>query len=271
MERLRIDIDKVVRSKSEKLYRRLPGFVLRWLKKTVHQDEINDVLEKCGDRKGVEFVDKALECMGITYSIHGLENIEKGKNYLFASNHPLGGLDGLVVISSFGKIFPDMKVVVNDILMNLTPIKDQFVPINKHGAMSREYASTLHEMYSSDCPVFNFPAGLCSRLIDGTIKDPEWKKTFVNQAKKYHRDIVPVYFEGRNSDFFYKLSKFRKALHIKFNIEMLYLPDEMFRQKGGHFDMYVGKPVRWEELSDGATSAEWTERIRKMCYGMKRK
>ena len=107
-------------------------------------------------------------------------------------------------------------------------------------------------------------------MIDGEIKDPQWKRTFINQARKYHRDIVPVFFSGRNSSFFYRLSKIRKALHIKFNIEMLYLPDEMFKQKGGHFDIYIGDPIKWEELENGQTAAEWTEKIRKACYALPR-
>lgn len=267
---LRIDIDKVIASKSEKIHKRMPRPVIGWLKKTVHQDEINHILEECEGLEGTEFVDKALNMLGITYKVHGIEKLDRSKNYMFASNHPLGGLDGLIVISSIGKYFPNIKIVVNDLLMHLEPIKKMFVPINKHGSMSKDYAQTLHDTFSSECPVYNFPAGLCSRMIDGEIKDPQWKRTFINQARKYHRDIVPVFFSGRNSNFFYRLSKIRKALHIKFNIEMLYLPDEMFKQKGGHFDIYIGNPIKWEELENGQTAAEWTEKIRKACYALPR-
>ncbi len=268
MGNLRIDIDNVIKSKSEKLYGRIPGFIIKWLKRTVHQDEINDILDKCGDLEGVAFIDRALEIMNISYDLHHSDRIEENKNYLFVSNHPLGGLDGLIAMSALGKIHPDMKVVVNDLLMHLSPIKSLFLPINKHGNMSKEYASRLHEAYSSSSPIYNFPAGLCSRLIDGEIKDPEWKKTFVTQAIKYNREIVPVYFSGRNSMFFYRLSKVRKFLGIKFNIEMLYLPDEMFRQKGGHFDIVIGTPIDPSSLK-GKNAREMTEMIRRTSYELK--
>lgn len=174
----------------------------------------------------------------------------------------------MIAISVLGRKFPKLKVVVNDLLLNITPISHMFVPVNKHGKMDREYAEKLNATYSSDCQIYNFPAGLCSRLIQGKIQDPEWKATFVNQAKRYGRDIVPVFFSGRNSMFFYRLSRIRKRLGIRFNIEMLYLPDEMFRQKGAHFDIYIGDPISCSRLSEG-TAKEWTEKIRQTSYNLK--
>ena len=89
----------------------------------------------------------------------------------------------------------------------------------------------------------------------------------MKKAAAYGRDVVPVYFNGRLSDFFYRLSNLRTALGIKANIEMLYLPDEMFRQKGRHFDIRFGEPVRWQSLRD-APAKVWAGRIRDMVYGL---
>ena len=266
MGALKVDVEKVIKSKSEDLYRKLPRFVINYLKKIIHQDEMNSILAECGDRKGISFTEKVLECLGITYTVHGLENLKDNTNCIYASNHPLGGLDGMIAITALGEYFPDIKFVVNDLLMNIQPLQEVFVPINKHGNMSKDYAARLQEIYSSSMPVYNFPAGLCSRRILGRVQDPAWKRTFVNQAKKYNRPIVPIFFSGRNSRFFYNLSKFRKAIGIKFNIEMIYLPDEMFKQRNRHFDLYIGTPISCEELNNGMTSAQWTEEIRNRCY-----
>lgn len=266
---IRIDIEKLIASKSEKLAKRMPKFLMNYLKKTLHQDDINELLTKFSDLKGIDFVDNALKHMNITYKAHNIESLDETKNYIFVSNHPLGGLDGLIAMSALGEKFPNMKVIVNDFLMHIEPIKDLFVPVNKLGTMSREYADILDKTYSSSSPIYNFPAGLCSRLIKGEITDLEWKKTFVGQAKKHGRDIVPIFFSGKNSNFFYNLSKFRTKFGVKFNIEMLYLPDEMFKQRGNHFDLYIGKPISHQNLNKHSVK-EWTSIIKKESYKLKK-
>jgi putative hemolysin len=114
-----------------------------------------------------------------------------------------------------------------------------------------------------------FPAGLCSRLIKGEITDLEWKKNFIKQARKYNRDIVPIYFSGQNSKFFYRLAKIRKAIGIKFNIEMIFLPDEMFRQKNSIFDVIIGKPIPISSIDNTKNLQQWCEEIREKCYELK--
>lgn len=101
------------------------------------------------------------------------------------------------------------------------------------------------------------PAGLCSRRIKGSVCDLPWKPSFVKNAIESRRDIVPVYFEGKLSNFFYNLSSIRTALGIKANIEMLYLADEMFSQRGRHFDIYFGEPVPWQRLTTGEPPSGW--------------
>lgn len=266
-EVLSINIGKVLVSKGAK---NVPGFAIRWLEKIIHQRELNELLSVNRDYKGVEFATHALDYLGVKYRVHGQENLPaKDKKCIFVSNHPLGGLDGLVLMSFIGNTTGDVRFIVNDLLMAVKPLEPIFVPINKYGKMRADYAIRMKEAFSSDAQILNFPAGLCSRLIKGKISDLDWKKTFVSKAVEYHRDIVPIYFNGRNSMFFYRLAKLRKFLKIKFNIETMFLPDELFKQKNATFDIYIGKPVSIEDITMERTPKEWTEIIRKKCYSLK--
>ena len=265
-----IDIDQVIASKSRKLAKYTPKFLTAYLKRTIHQDEINRLLAANRDSTGAEFAVNILRDLNVSCRVKFIdkEALDTGGRYIFASNHPLGGLDGLILISELGKTFGGIKFVVNDLLMNIKPLEPLFVPVNKHGKMNREYLRLINAAYASSDQILYFPAGLCSRLIKGTITDLPWQPSFVKQALRYERSIVPVYFSGRNSDFFYRLAKFRKFLGIKFNLEMLYLPDEMFRQKNTTFDVVIGKPVPVGDLK-GKNPAEWCGIIREKAYSLK--
>ena len=268
---LKIDINAVIASKSERLAKCAPKFIINWLKKIIHQDELNQILEYSNGTIDVEFADKVLEWLNVKSNVKftDRESLDPNKRYIFVSNHPLGGLDGLTLISLFGKTAGKIKFVVNDILMNIIPMRNIFVPVNKHGRMGKDYGQMIHNAYASDSHILYFPAGLCSRLIDGEITDLEWKKNFIKQARKYNRDIVPIYFGGQNSKFFYRLAKIRKALGIKFNIEMIFLPDEMFKQKNSIFEVTIGKPIPIDSIDSSKTLDEWCLEIRSKCYGLK--
>ncbi len=264
---LSIDIEKVINKKSSKGKVGIPKFIIHFLKRIIHQDEINELLKNNHQYTGVEFATHILQDLEVTYNVHYSTPLDASKRYIFVSNHPLGGLDGLILISYIGNQMNDVRFVVNDLLMNITPLKPIFIPINKYGKMKHDYAELINQAFESDTQILYFPAGLCSRLIKGEIKDLDWKKTFVTKAIESHRDIIPIYFHGRNSMFFYRLAKLRKWLHISFNIETIFLPAEMFKQKKSTFDLYIGEPVPYQSLSDEHTHKEWTEIIRKKCYG----
>jgi putative hemolysin len=245
-----VDLDKMLYGKNPKLYKMLPKFVMNYLKKIVHQNDVNEILTSYGsDHKGLAFNRKVLEHLNIGYTMVNGENLPpKGGRYIFASNHPLGGMDGIVLIDLIGEYYGNVKFIVNDLLMYLTPLRDVFAPVNKHGRQSSDYAVIIDELYRSEQQVLYFPAGLCSRKIKGEIVDLEWKKSFVAKAIKYSRDIVPMFFDGRNSNFFYNLANIRKSLGIKANIEMLYLSDEMFRQRNARFTVKIGKSILCQDL-----------------------
>lgn len=268
---IKIDIKKVISSKSETLAKYAPNFLINMLERLIHQDEINAVLEKSRGLEGMDFAAKALEELNvkcnITYTNKG--TIKKDERYIFVSNHPLGGLDGLVLISEIGSLMGNILFVVNDFLMHIKPLEPIFVPVNKVGKMGKEYSEKFEKAYSSDSQILYFPAGLCSRLIDGKIVDLEWKSSYIKQAVRYNRKIVPVYFSGCNSKFFYKLAKLRKLLGIKFNIEMCFLPDEMFKQKNATFDVVIGEPFQIPQYRTVKELDAINREIREKAYSLK--
>lgn len=267
----KINIDGVVKSKNPNLYRVLPRFIIRFIEGIVCQDEINKALDNFGHLYDYEFIRGVLDYLEIDYTIHGKENIPKEGRYTFSSNHPLGGLDGLIFMDIMGRHFPDLKFLVNDILMNLHNIESLFLPINKHGANSREAAILIDQAYASDSQMLVFPAGLVSRKQKGNIADLEWKKTFIARTVRYKRDLIPVYIDGRNSNFFYNLANYRKAVGIKMNIEMLFLAREFFRNKSEHYHICFGKPIPYQTFTDGGTYQYWAKKMREKTYELKNK
>lgn len=261
-----IDIGRLLRSKNPRLAKWIPRFVVRWVERLVRLKKINYVLAHYGDQPPMEFIRSTLDYIGVTYTVHGAANIPPDGRVIFASNHPLGGLDGLMLAEAVTPYVPAVKLIVNDLLMNLEPLAPIFVPVNKYGSQSVEYARRLVEMYESDTAVITFPAGLCSRLIHGRITDPPWRRNFVQKAWESGRPVVPVYIEGRNSMFFYRFERLRKMLGIKLNLGTIFLPKEMFDQRGKHLDIYIGQPV---ELTQEHTAREWVGIIREKAYALK--
>lgn len=268
---MQIDVEKVLVSKAPKLAKKLPRFVVRYLKKIVHQEELNEILAKHGNLPPIEFIRAALSDMGVTWTIEGMERVPREGRYIFASNHPFGGMDGVIIASEIHRHIGEVKIISNDILMFVEPLRPLFLPVNKHGKQSKEAARAFESAFASDVPIQTFPAGLCSRKIKGEITDLVWHKNFVKQALKYRRDIVPVYVEGRLSKRFYRISSWRKFFGVKMNIEMLYLVDEMFKQKGKHIAIHIGEPVSLEELERIPSPEERTAYIRSLAYKLKPK
>jgi len=263
-----IDVENVLYSKNPSLRKIVPSFIVNYLKRIVHQDELNEFLKQSGHLKDAELIYAGLQYFKIKYTISGSENIPQEGRYIFVSNHPLGGLDGLVFIYELSKYFKDIKFPVNDILTNIENLNGIFLPVNKHGAQGKEAARLIEESYASDSQILYFPAGLCSRKKGGVIKDLTWHKSFITKSVAHKRDIVPAFFSGRNSNFFYNLSNFRNFFGIKANIEMLYLADEMFRQKDKEIRLVFGQKIPWETFNKTRTPLEWAEWVRKKVYNL---
>lgn len=262
-----IYIEQLFRSKNPGVARMIPGFIYSYLKKVIHQDDINDFITRYGDRKGLDFSDAILEYLHVSYQVVGEANLPSPDGrYIFVSNHPLGGPDGIILISFLGTHYPELKFPVNDLLLNLKNLNNIFLPVNKHGAQAKDAVSAMEAAYASDCQMIMFPAGLVSRKQHGIIQDLTWQKSFVTQAIRHRRDIVPIFIDGKNSDFFYNLANFRKKIGLKANIEMLYLPDETFKQRNRTFTLHIGQPIKWESLDKSRKPIEWAQEIKRKVY-----
>lgn len=265
---IKIDIAKVLKTKAPKT--KVPRFIVNYLRRIVHEDEFNIFFEQNPGLKNLDFIEAAFKYMDVTTEIEGKENLppKEGK-YIFASNHPLGGLDGVATGYLLGKEYDGkIRFFSNDLLMNLHPLRDMFVPVNKVGSQSKGHAEMMRQLYESDDHLITYPSGMCSRKVNGKITDLEWKKNFISKAVQFQRDVVPIYFEGRNSNFFYNLANLRKFLGIKFNVEMMYLADEMFRQKGKKFTIRIGKPIPWQTFDTSKTQAAWAQWVKDIVYKM---
>lgn len=265
-ETLKIDAGAVLKAKNPALSRILPAFLINYLKRIIHQDEINLFLATYGHLENTELVAAGLKFLDTTYKVYGAENLPSSGRHIFVSNHPLGGLDGLVFINELAKYYSSVKFPVNDILTNLKGLSGIFLPVNKHGSQDRTAVKLLDETYASDSQILYFPAGLCSRKRGAKICDLTWHKSFIAKAVQHQRDVVPAYFSGKNSNFFYRLANIRKNLGIKANIEMLWLPDEMFRQKGQEISLVFGNPISWKTFDRSRTYPEWAEWVRSKTY-----
>ena len=266
-----IDIKQVLRQKAPSAARKIPGFMVDYLIRTVHQDELNEILRRYHDKDGVAFMQELIGYFDLNLELVNEENIPAEGRYIFASNHPLGGLDGICLSAIIGGRFDGkIRYLVNDLLLYLSNLRSIFVPINKHGEQKKKNAELIEKAYASDNQIITFPAGLCSRKQNGKIQDTEWKKSFIQKAVEYRRDIVPVFFEGRNSNFFYRLANMRKALGIKMNYEMIYLPDEMFKSKHKTYSIHFGKPIPWQTFDSSRKPAEWAEWVKEIVYNLKK-
>lgn len=265
-----INIKELFHAKNPSLAKVMPGFVFSYINRILHLDFFNDFMKRNGRLEGIPFVNQAIVEFNIKERIHGIENIPESGRFIFASNHPLGGFDAFLLMKCVDKRLGKLKFLTNDILLGIPSLRPMFIPINKHGGNTREAAEILNTTYNSDDQILIFPAGLASRKIKGKIVDLEWKKHFIVKAVKHQRDIVPVYIGGRNSDRFYRLANIRKFLHIKWNIEMFFLPDELMRNKNSEVPVYFGEPISFQTFSKSKSHQEWAEWVKNKVYELPR-
>ena len=261
-----LDIRDIFRQKSPKLAEYIPDFVYTYLKNILHLDFVNKVLEKHGNKEGVDFIQAVIEEFNVTMEIKGEENLPESGRYIFVSNHPLGGFDGMMLLYIIGKRYKGVKTLSNDILLNIKQLASLFVPVNKHGSQSFEAAKLIEEAFNSDNQILTFPAGLVSRRRNRTIRDVEWKKNFISKSVQYQRSVVPVHVSGRCSGFFYRLANLRKFLGIKYNLEMFYLPDETYKHRNKHIIITFGKPVHWKTFDKTHSQREWALKMQDHVY-----
>ncbi len=246
---LQIDIKAILKHKFPNKYKYIPNFIVKWLHKFFHLDIINSVLFNYRNIKGGEFVEKVLEHMNITLNIHGIENLPAVGPVIVVANHPMGGLDAMCLLKSLTDVRSDVKVIANEIVTHIPQIQEQLSGVNKLGKSSKEALKNIDKLYESAGVIEVLPAGLCSRKINGKIVDLEWQKSFISKAIQYKMQIVPVFIDGSNSSTFYNLAKIRRFFKIKFNLEMMLLPSELYKQMNMSVNLYFGKPIPYTRFS----------------------
>ena len=272
-QQFKIDVEAIVKAKAGTKAKYIPRFVINWLKKTLHQDEVNRFLTgRAAGKFGVDFLDECVDYLEMDMEVKGLDELpsnEGGRYFTIVSNHPLGGEDGVAL----GKLIchkydSQMLYLVNDILMNLQGLAPLCIPINKTGSQSRNFPKMVDEAFNSPKNVLMFPAGLCSRKRDdGTIRDLAWKKTFITKSVEHQRDVIPVHFSGHNSERFYNIARLCKKWNLKVNLAMLFLVDEMYKNVGKHFTVTFGQPIPWQTFTDKSkTPTEWAQWVQDRVY-----
>lgn len=265
-----IDIGQILRSKMGDKARYVPSLLVKWLERIVHQDEVNAFLWEHRHQTGTEWLEECVRYLDMDIDIVGQDNLPDpadGRLYTFVSNHPLGGEDGVALGAIIGRRYDSrFRYLVNDLLMNLPGLAPLCIPINKTGSQSRSFPAMVEAGFNSGCHMLMFPAGLCSRKQGGVIRDLPWKKTFITKSVEAKRDVVPIRFSGRNSERFYRLANICKALRLKVNIAMLFLVDEMYKNRHKSFSVTIGKPIPWQTFDKSKTPAQWAQWVENEVY-----
>lgn len=262
----KIDIRRVFRDKNPRMAGLVPGFVYRYLEKILHQDFLNGFLERHGQKGGLEFIEAAFQEFNVNMEVRGKENLPENGRFIFVSNHPLGGFDGIMLIHLLRSHYPDVIVLVNDILMNIKNLEEFFIPINKHGGQSRDSVQVIEKTYQSDVQILSFPSGYVSRKIKGVVQDFEWQKSFIVKAVQYRRDVIPIHVSGMNSKRFYRLANVRNFFRINWNIEMFFLPDETYKHRNKTFTFSIGSPIPYTTFDRTFKPKEWAAQVRDLVY-----
>ncbi|MEQ9468856.1 MAG: 1-acyl-sn-glycerol-3-phosphate acyltransferase [Ekhidna sp.] len=265
-----VEVRKLIADKNPKLLKWLPGFVIRWIEKIIHQDRINAFMWANKDADAFEFCEAAVKELNLKLSIKGMEHVpQPPQSCIFVSNHPFGGMDAITIIHLLRDVRPDITFIVNDLLMAVKNLKEKFVGVNKVGRSAAESLQKVEEQFASNTATFLFPSGLVSRKVHGEIMDLEWKKTFVTKAKKYGKPVVPVHIDGRLTNRFYRMARIRKFLGIKLNIEMFFLVDELFKQENKTVNIVIGEPVLPNTFTIEKNDFEWAQWMKGEVYKLK--
>ncbi len=263
-----IDIEKGIADSNSKLLKKLPRFIILLLKKIVHEDDLNRILEKYKDCQGVEFHNNVIKELNLTVKAEGIENLPPHAKCFFVSNHPFGIIDGMVLTKTILDKYGDFKGIGNEAFQYIPNLKPYIAIVNAYGQSPKNYVVELEKVYNSDIAITHFPAGEVSRHYHGKIQDRDWMKSFISKSVSCQRDVVPFYFEGRNSNLFYSINLIRRALGIKLNIELMLLPSEFFKKRNSTVKVKIGKPIPWQTFDSTNSQVEWAQKVKEQVYSM---
>ena len=265
-----IDINKLARQAIPELYSALPGKVrdllFRFLERFLRIRDINDVMHKFRHFQDIDFIEAFFADIDFTVMVKKRElmNIPAQGPFVGIANHPLGGLDGLALLKVIHEVRDDVKIIVNDILMNVDNLKGVFVPYNRkknHIPVSsvREVSETLK---NNGCVLF-FPAGGVSRIRPDGLKDPKWMSGAFFFAKRFRCPIVPMFIHAKNSFFYYIFT----LIHRK--LAALMLPREIFKKKSTSISITIGQIIP-ADLFKNIPESKLARTLKKAVYALGR-
>jgi len=261
-----IDIEKAFRSSKSRFVNSLPRFIIRLIEKLVRQDEMNETIYRNRDRTGVSFVNSVLMDWNVKVEVKGGENVPSSGRFVFVANHPVGGMDALSFLSAIHRFFPNVISPSNQLFNYIPNLHPVILGVNVFGTNTRDTVEKFNQLFESDTQIMIFPAGIVSRRRKGIISDPIWQKTFITKAIQFNRDIIPVFIEGKNSNLFYIVDRFRKFLGIKMSLEIILLPREMHKQRNSTVTLKFNKPIPFQTFTSGKSHSEWALYVREIVY-----
>jgi putative hemolysin len=270
-----ISIKNIIENRYPDFFKKYPflirKIVVAGLKKLIHQKEINAFLSVNTDKTNFEFIEEAFEHFDFTYIVSNkeIQKIPSEGRLIVVANHPLGSFDGLALLKAIGEIRKDVKIVANEILQYVTPLKDMFIPYNLDSKkIQRLYIQSMEEALNKEQCIIFFPGAEVSRLTLSGIKDPKWQKGPLYFARKCSAPILPIFIKGRNSIMFYAISLISKSF------SRLLLPSELFKQRGRSVHFKIGDHIPFKAFnSDFIDIKTETKLLKKHVYkiGMNQK
>jgi putative hemolysin len=238
------------------------------LMKVLKISTLNKVYDRNKHLQDVEFLNAILQDLEIKFEIpeEDLKRLPKDGAYITISNHPLGGIDGVLLLKLMLEKEPNFKIIANFLLHRIEPLKKYIMPVNPFENHKDVKSSVigLKETFrhlSDGKPLGMFPAGEVSTYKDGKlVVDKPWEEGAMKVIRKAQVPVVPIYFHAKNSRLFYFLSK------IDDTMRTAKLPSELFSQKDRIIRVRIGKPISVAEQNEHTTIEDYSEFLRKKTY-----
>lgn len=264
----KINIKDIVKSKAPSFFSKYPKFIttpaLGLLNSILHTKEMNQIIENQKGAKNLQAIEKLFDFLNFRYilSEEDKAKIPSEGRLIVVSNHPLGGLDGIALLHAVSQVRPDVKIVVNDLLLKLDPIRDMFLAYDVYSmGTQKANITSIEQTILNEYAVIFFPAAKVSRLTLHGIKDKVWNKGAVRFANKFNAPILPIYVAGKNSFFFY----FASFIYDK--LGMFLLPGEMLRKKNSSLSFEVGNLIPSQSITKFSNNPKiQTELLQKHLY-----
>jgi putative hemolysin len=269
---VKVDLKKVIRSQKNWFIRHIPNFVIYFLKKLIHENEINEAIEKGKNSFGIDFIKGNIEYLNISIETSGTENLPDSGRFIFVGNHSLGGIDVFAALISVYEKFPNIKIIANEILMSVYNVKDMLLPVNVFNKNGQDVKENINKILATEnLHLMTFPAAEVSRKYKGIVQDRKWNKSFIKSAVDYKRDVIPILIDAENSKSFYRFARFRELLQIKFPIELILLPNELFKKRNKTIKVIIGKPISYQRFNNYHSESEWAQIVKDEVYQLKKK